>query len=219
MSELDAGHHVEEFAGDMIDAAYSGRRHVDLAWIGFGIGNELRNSVGRHRWIHHHHGGDAKNASDGLDVTNKVEIERVVKRRIDCICLSDPEQCVAIARCVHDRVGGDIDARTGAIFDDELLTEVFRQPLRHKPRGDVRRGPGRKADNDMNRTRRIIERKRAAGACAPIDYRQCAGADNKTQECFAAELHDEQGYTNPPVTCRDAAPSVSLILASAKGGL
>jgi hypothetical protein len=150
----------------LIDAADSGRRHVDLARIGLGIGNEFRNRAGRHRRIHHHHRGNAKNAGNRLDVVDKVEVERVVKRRIDGVCLGDPEQRVAVRRRMHDRVGGHVGAGTGAIFDDELLPELFRQPLRHKPRGDIRRGPGRKTDNDMNRTRGIIERKRVTCQCA-----------------------------------------------------
>ena len=91
---------------------------------------------------------------------------------------------------MHDRVGGHVGAGTGAIFDDELLPELFRQPLRHKPRGDVRRGPGRKADNDMNRTGGIIERQRVTDQCAATEHRQYA-AGNKTQEALAAEIHNK----------------------------
>ena len=35
-------------------APVAGRRHVDLARIGFGIGDELGNGLGRNRWIDHH---------------------------------------------------------------------------------------------------------------------------------------------------------------------
>jgi hypothetical protein len=58
---------------------------------------------------------------------------------------------------MHDRVSGHIGAGTRAIFDDELLPELFRQPLREKPRGDVRRSAGRKADNNVNRTGGVTE--------------------------------------------------------------
>jgi len=57
--------------------------------------------------------------------TAKVEVQRIVKRRIDGVSLRDPEQRVAVGGCVHDRVGGHIGAGAGAIFDDELLPELF----------------------------------------------------------------------------------------------
>ena len=43
---VDAGHHLEQLAGDMDAAAVAGRRHVDLARIGLGIGDELGNGLG-----------------------------------------------------------------------------------------------------------------------------------------------------------------------------
>ena len=65
------------------DGADAGRRHVDLARIGLGIGDELGNGLGRNRWIHHHDIGHADDARDRRDVADEIEIELVVERRVD----------------------------------------------------------------------------------------------------------------------------------------
>ena len=128
----------------MIDAADPRRRHVDLARIGLGISNELRDGLGRNGWIDHHDGRNADDAGNGRDVADEIEIEVVVKCRVDCVRLGDPKQRVAVGRGVHDRVGGDIGAGAGAVFDNELLAEPLRQPLAHEPRHDVGRSAGGK---------------------------------------------------------------------------
>ena len=61
----------------------AGRRHVDLAGIGLGIGDELGNRLGRNRWIDHHDIGHADDARDRRDVADEIEIELVVERRVD----------------------------------------------------------------------------------------------------------------------------------------
>ena len=48
---VDAGHHLEQLAGHVREPADAGRRHVDLARIGLGVGDELGNRLGRNRWI------------------------------------------------------------------------------------------------------------------------------------------------------------------------
>ena len=54
VDHVDAGHHLEQLAGHMGRGPVAGRRHVELARIGLGIGDELGNRLGRNRWIHHH---------------------------------------------------------------------------------------------------------------------------------------------------------------------
>jgi len=47
MGQVDAGRRLEQFAEDMGRGSNAGRRHVDLAWIGSGVRNELGNGLGR----------------------------------------------------------------------------------------------------------------------------------------------------------------------------
>ena len=61
----------------------AGRRHVDLARIGLGIGDELGNRLGRNRWVDHHDEGTADDARDRRDVADEIVIEFLVERRVD----------------------------------------------------------------------------------------------------------------------------------------
>ena len=75
VNQVDAGHHLEQLAGDMWRAPVAGRRHVDLARIGLGIGDELGNRLGRNGRIDHHDKGRAADARDRRDVADEIEIE------------------------------------------------------------------------------------------------------------------------------------------------
>ena len=59
------------------------RPHVDLARIGPCAGNKLRNGVGRHRWVYNNESREPDDARDRRDVADEIEIELIIKRRID----------------------------------------------------------------------------------------------------------------------------------------
>src|SRR3954454_2153892 len=94
-------------------------------------------------------------ARDRRDVTEEIETEFLVQRRIDGVWRTNQEQRVAVGRRVHDRLGGDVAAGAQPVFDDEWLAEPLRQPLTDQPRQDVVRAPGGEADDDAHRLRRI----------------------------------------------------------------
>ena len=52
---------------------------------------------------------------------------------------SDKEECVAVRRRVHDRLGTDVAAGARPVVDDELLAESLRQPLTDQARENVGR--------------------------------------------------------------------------------
>ena len=56
---------------------------IDLARIGFVIGNELRDGLRRHRWMDHHYLGLMHQACDRHEITLHVEAEFVVERHVD----------------------------------------------------------------------------------------------------------------------------------------
>src|SRR5262245_32687065 len=107
-------------------------RHGDLDRLGLGIGDELVNCVGRHRWMHRYGVRLAVNVCDRCDVADEIETELVIERGVDGVPTADYEQGVAVRRCAHDRLGADIAARAWSILDDERLTEPLRQPLTHQ---------------------------------------------------------------------------------------
>src|SRR5271156_3487143 len=101
-------------------------RHVDLAWIGLGVGDELRNGLGRERWINLHYIDCAHGARDRCDVANEIEIEFVEERRVDCVRQADLEERIAVRRRSHDQFGADIALGPRPVVDDELLAEPIR---------------------------------------------------------------------------------------------
>src|SRR5687767_238309 len=114
----------------MCGAPVTRRCHVELTWIGPGVGDELVNRLGRNRWIYHHDQRHADDAGDRRDVA--AEIELVVECCVDRVRSADMEERVAVRRRLCDRLGGDIARRTRPVLDDEWLTKPARQPLPHK---------------------------------------------------------------------------------------
>jgi hypothetical protein len=82
VDQVDTGHHLEPFAEDMGHGPAAGRSHVDLARIGLGVGDELRDRLGWNGRIDHHDIGGAANARDRCYFADEIEIELLVKRRI-----------------------------------------------------------------------------------------------------------------------------------------
>jgi hypothetical protein len=64
VDQVGTGHHLELFAEQMGRGPAAGRSHVDLARIGIGVGDELRDRVGWNGWIDHHDIRGAANARD-----------------------------------------------------------------------------------------------------------------------------------------------------------
>ena len=99
---------------------------------------------------------------DRRDVADEIEIELVVKRRVDRVRGADQKKRVAVRGRPHDRLGGDIAAGSRPVLNDEWLAEPLRQPLTHQARDDVGRAAGAKPTIDAHRPRRIGLRPRDA---------------------------------------------------------
>ena len=167
VDEIDAGHHLEQFAGDMQRRADAAGRHVDLAGIGLGIGDEFRDRLRRHVRIHLHHQRNERNARHGCGVVHEVEMQVAVDRRVDRVGGHGKQQRVAVRRRFHRIFGSDVAARSGPIVNHDRLAEPVRQPLRHQPADDVGRAAGRNLHDQMNRPRRVV--------VGPGDMRHCWG--------------------------------------------
>src|SRR5437763_1557592 len=110
------------------------RSHVDLGRTGFGIGDELGNGSSWHRWIDLHDVCGANGASDRRDVADEIEVELIVKLRVDLIRHADRYKRIAVTRRTHGRLGADISASSRPVLDDEWLAKPFRQPLTYQAR-------------------------------------------------------------------------------------
>jgi hypothetical protein len=67
-------HHLEQLTGHVGHGRITSRRPFDLARIGFGVGNELRNGLGGKGRIDHHYKRNAEEARDWHDVADEIEI-------------------------------------------------------------------------------------------------------------------------------------------------
>src|SRR5262245_26265527 len=121
VNQVDTGHHLKQFTKDMRGTSDSARCHVDLARIGFRIGNELGQGLGWNRRVHDHDGWKSDDRSDRRDVANEIETEFLVERRVDGVRRASHEQRVAVRRRLHHRLGANVAAGAGPVLDDELL--------------------------------------------------------------------------------------------------
>src|SRR5215813_195380 len=152
---VDAGHHLEQLAGQMARCSGSSRRIIDFARASLGIGDELGNRLSRDRWIYRHDKWCADNASDWRDIADEIVVELVVECRIDRVPCANNEQRVAVGRGTHDRLGADIASATRPVVDNKLLAEALRQRLTYQAREDVARTRRSEGHDQMHRPRRI----------------------------------------------------------------
>ena len=163
MLHVDAGQHLEQFARHVDRRSVAGRRHVELARIGLGVSDQFGDRLDRQRGVHHHDVGKANDAGDRLHLLHEIERQLVVKRGVDRVRRRDQQQRVAVRRGAQHGLGRDIGAAARPVFDDEGLAELFRQPLPHQARREVRRAARRIADDEANRPRWIGLRARVSG--------------------------------------------------------
>src|SRR5712691_909363 len=67
----------------MRPGSVAGRRHIELAGIGLGVGDEFGDRLGRKRWMHLHAVILVADARDRRDVADKIVFELFIQRRVD----------------------------------------------------------------------------------------------------------------------------------------
>ena len=102
----------------------AGRRKIDLARIGLGVGNKLGNRIDRYCWIDLHDKGPAANACNRHSVSDEIEIELIVKRDGDRVCRNDQKERIAVGGRTYDRLGADVACGARPVLNDEWLAEA-----------------------------------------------------------------------------------------------
>src|SRR5215471_18895925 len=92
----DFRHDLEQFGGHVGHGANASRSKVDLARIGFRMGNKFGDCLGRKRWMHHQDMRATGDTRDRCDIAEKNEIEFVVECRVDYVRRTASEERVAI---------------------------------------------------------------------------------------------------------------------------
>src|SRR5262249_31270752 len=118
------------------------------------------------------------------DVVHEIEMELVVKCRVDRAGRARQQDRVAVRGRAYDRLGSDMAAGTRPILDHERLAEPLRQPMPHQAGEDVIGAAGSKADDDAHRSRWIGLRPRD-----PPTGRDRGSAHCQTQELAARKTH------------------------------
>src|SRR5580692_11499714 len=80
---------------------------------------------------------DPLDAGDRGYVADEIEIEAVIQCRVDSICGTDQQECLAVPGGFDDPLCGKIGAGAWPVLDDEWLTHLFREPLPNQARDDV----------------------------------------------------------------------------------
>src|SRR5262249_47194739 len=120
VNHVDAGHHLEQLAGQMGRCSGSSRRIIDFARASLGIGDDLGNRLSRDRWIYRHDKWCADNPSDWRDIADEIVVELVVECRIHRVPCANNEQRVTVGRGTHDRLGADIAAAPRPVVDNKI---------------------------------------------------------------------------------------------------
>ena len=134
----------------------AGRAVVQLARIGFRVGDELLEIPYAERRVDHEHIGDIGNLHDRYQIGQRVVSESFVERgvhgdrpdRVD-------DQRIAVGRGPHDEFGADVAASARFVVDHERLLQSLRELLPDAPRKDVGRAAGGERDHGAYRPGRI----------------------------------------------------------------
>ena len=132
---------------------------VDFARIGFGVGDEFGNGLGRERRIHLHDQRQQVDAGDRRDVADEIVIELRVERGVDFVGRGRPQQRVAVGRCSARPSRSRWSCRRPAGSRSQTAGRAV--PTRNWPirRATMSAGPpGAKPMTSLDRPRRIIER-------------------------------------------------------------
>ena len=114
------------FAGDVARGAGAGRAEIDLAGIGFCIGNQLGHGLCRKRRIDHQRVRSVADQADRRKILARIVADILVERRPDRERAGIAEQQrVAVRIALRHGLGADRAAGAGPIVDHNFFTEQF----------------------------------------------------------------------------------------------
>ena len=149
--------------------------------------------------MHHQQSRAAGDRPDRSEVADDVKIQFVIKRRVPSVSRRGEMQHVAVGRRFGDSFRGESASGAGAIFDEELLAEMLRQPLADQACIGVVYTPWRKAGYDPNRMGRIAFCFRRPRVRSDRDGARCktTKVSSGQSHYFAPALRNVQvrGYT------------------------
>ncbi len=183
MHDVDLRLELEQLHAEMLRRAGAGRSVGKLARL---LGRELdqlAHRAGGKAGMGHDHQRAAEDVGDRLEVDQRPVGQVGIEAGIDAEgAAGGDQQRVAVGRRRLAGLGARNAAAPALVVDQDLLLPGLRQPLRHQPREDVRRLPGRKRHDDahgLGRPRRL-----RGGACG--DQRRGQGRGHTQRHGMAA---------------------------------
>src|SRR5262245_45360477 len=159
-------------------------RDVRLAGIGLGVVDELGKSLGCKRWVDQHDQRHPEQSGDRCDVTDEIEVQLLVERRIDRVRSNAGKKRVAVRGCTYNGFGGDIAASAGPVLDNKMLPQPLRQPVTDQTCGKGGWATATKSFKHPHRPHGIRLRPRAAREC-----RQRGSSRYQMQKSTAGKCH------------------------------
>ena len=152
VDDIDAGHALEHFAGDVLRRADAGAGDRQLAGLRLGERDQLGIGLRRHVVV------DREDARHDQEPRDRGEIAHHVvglvrqQRRIDGQrAVGAPVERRAVRRGFRHAVAADAAARAGHVLDRDRHVPGFGELLREQPRRDVGRAAGGEADDEADR--------------------------------------------------------------------
>ena len=204
VGELGAGQHHEQLADDMGGVADAGRRHVDRARVGLGIGDEFGDRLGRERRVDLHDERPAHQARDRSDVASETEVRLVVERGAERVRRRCKQQRIAVRRRIDDGFKADVAAGSRPVLDHNRLAEPLGQRLRQQAGDGVVRPAGGDADDETNGLGWIIERQRRWRDGANEGSRRGEAQDNAGYDSHASRTSAQ----TPPLSIVASGPGL-----------
>ena len=144
MLHLDPGCQFEQFAGNVGEVSKSGGAIIQLARIGFGIGDKRRQRICRTDRIRHHHFIALDKLCNRRQSLEHIEITRMGdggKNRERARITKQQRVAVGLSRC--DGLIGNHTRGAGAVLDDDGVAQHFTKALRNDPGRYIDRPAGR----------------------------------------------------------------------------
>jgi hypothetical protein len=98
MERAHPSHQLEQLACHMGSGPASGRSHIELVWIGLGVGDQFEARGDWNRGMHLHNQNVAADRSDRCDVAEKNERKIVEGGCVDRAAQRDHDERVAVRR-------------------------------------------------------------------------------------------------------------------------
>jgi hypothetical protein len=153
--QLDAGERVEERADQMLGAAVTGARVVDLARLRLGCCDELPyRAHGELLRVDHQRIRSRSDHADVGEVLDRVVWQLLVDMRGDEMRAAGNDERVAIGRGFGCEIRADGSAGAGPVVDEDLLAELLGKPRRQHSRRRVGEAAGRERHYQPDGTRR-----------------------------------------------------------------